>query len=229
MCYIKNMTDVSEMVFVDVDTQNDFCAPDGSLFMTSSRNDAFRRLTALAVEHGIPIVGSVDTHSYDAWEFASNSNVGPDGEDPRFPDHCVKGTVGWLKVEGTLPARSVFVAEADGKHSWTWLARELGAGRCQAVYMEKEVYSLFSNDTAGPLLRALRRKTMVVYGVATDYCVKAAALGLREHGYDVVVVSDAIAGVTPEGTAAAITEMKVAGCQFITEKELVDALATKAA
>jgi len=222
------------MVFVDVDTQNDFCAPDGSLFVTSSRNDAFRRLTALAIEKRIPIVGSVDTHSYDAWEFASNENTGPDGADPQFPDHCVKGTVGWLKIEGTLPARSVMIAEKEQEHviRLSVIAQALRDGSCQAVYFEKEVYSFFANSSAAHLLVHLvhaGRTTAVVYGMATDYCVKAAALGLRERGWDVVVVSDAIAGVTPEGTVAAITEMKVAGCQFITEQELLDALATKAA
>ena len=36
----------------------------------------------------------------------------------------------------------------------------------------------------------------IVYGVATDYCVKAAAVGLLERGYKVTVVQDAIAAVT---------------------------------
>ena len=66
------------------------------------------------------------------------------------------------------------------------------------------------------------RATFVVYGVATDYCVRAAALGLvdwaRERpqraGSRVVVASDAIAAVAAEGGAAAVDEMKRAGIAF---------------
>jgi len=35
--------------------------------------------------------------------------LGPSGEKPGFPDHCVKGTAGWLKVRGTLPPRFRFI------------------------------------------------------------------------------------------------------------------------
>ena len=203
----------SELVFVDVDTQNDFCAPDGSLFVTGSPNDAFRRLTALAVSRGIPIVGSVDTHDFDDVEFDT------------FPPHCVKGTTGWLKVAGTLPTNSLIVGTSGPA-----VAAELNSGAVAAVFFEKTTFDLFSNPRVDGLLSVLgSRRTAVVWGVATDYCVRAAALGLRKRGFKVAVVSDAIAGVTPEGTATAITEMKVAGCQFITEAELVDALASEAA
>ena len=92
-------------VFVDVDVQNDFCEPSGALFVKGSPNETFRALTRFAVERGVPILGSVDSHAWDAWEFASNDRRGPDGEKPGFPDHCVKGTHGWLKVAGTLPPR----------------------------------------------------------------------------------------------------------------------------
>ena len=96
-------------IFVDVDVRNDFCEPDGALYVKGSPNETFRALTRFAVEGRIPIVGSVDSHAWDAWEFASSATRGPGGEKPGFPDHCVKGTPGWLKVSGTLPPRFRFV------------------------------------------------------------------------------------------------------------------------
>jgi len=212
-----------ERVFVDVDVQRDFCEPTGALFVKGSPNEVYRALTRHAVAAGIPIVGSVDSHAWDAWEFAGNDRRSPSGEKPGFPDHCVKGTPGWLKVEGTLPARFRFVpnvAEAPIEP----IVAELSSGATQGVYFEKEVYSLFANPLAERFLTALTQGAapeMVVYGVATDYCVKAAALGLASRGYRTAVLTDAIAGITLEGTAAALEEMKAAGVHLTTAASLL--------
>jgi nicotinamidase/pyrazinamidase len=214
-----------ERIFVDVDVQHDFCDEHGALFVPGSPNERFRALTRFAVERKIPILGSVDSHAWDAWEFASNDRRGPNGEKPNFPDHCVKGTPGWLKVPGTLPPRFRFlpnVAEAD----FAPVVGEIVRGDTQGVYFEKEVYSLFANPLAERFLAALAAQAggapeLVVYGVATDYCVKAAALGLRERGYRTTVLTDAIAGITPEGTRAALEQMAQAGARLTTSGEIL--------
>lgn len=210
-------------VFVDVDIQNDFCLPEGALSVPGSPNDLYRRLVALADDQNIPILGSVDSHAFDAWEFASSHNRGPQGEDPRFPDHCVKGTSGWLKVEGTLPRRFRFVPNQPGADTAS-LARELTSGEAGGLYFEKEVYSLFANPNAEAVLRSLsegRELDLWVFGVATDYCVRAAALGLRERGYRTTVIEDGVRGITPEGTADAIRAMKETGVSFATSSTLL--------
>ncbi len=81
--------------------------------------------------------------------------------------------------------------------------REVASGATQGVYFEKEVYSLFANPLAEPFLKALfatfpEPPELFVYGVATDYCVKGAALGLRERGYATTLITDATAG-SPRG------------------------------
>ena len=208
-----------QRVFVDVDTQFDFCRADGALFVSGApaAMPACARLVARAVADGALLVGSVDSHAHDAWEFAGNGRVGPAGEDPRFPPHCVKGTMGWLKLPSTLPPRFYFVPVVPDPDA----AARIPAGT-QAVYFEKEVYSLFANPNAAPVLDALvptGPAEFVVFGVATDYCVRAAALGLQDWiaarparaGSRVVVVSDAIAAVTPAGDEAARRELAAAG------------------
>lgn len=210
-------------VLVDVDVQNDFCLVDGALSVPGSPNALYQKLVRLAVRDRVPIVGSVDSHAYDAWEFASNEHRGPNGEDPKFPDHCVKGTAGWLKVDGTLPRRFRFApCVANLPHDA--LAAELASGACEALYFEKEVYSLFANPSAARVLEELRSRLgalrFIVFGVATDYCVRAAALGLREHGYETVVLTDAIAGITEAGTRAALDAMREAGATLSTSAEV---------
>jgi nicotinamidase/pyrazinamidase len=66
----------------------------------------------------------------------------------------------------------------------------------------------------------------VVYGVAADYCVKAAVLGLRSRGCRVEVVEDAIAPVDPKTGDLALAEMRAAGAELVdTETVLSGALA----
>lgn len=229
-------------IFVDVDVQNDFCVPSGSLYVKGSPTDVMRRLVAYAVAHRIPILGSVDSHAWDAWEFASSGRAGPNGERPNFPDHCVKGTPGWLKVDGTLPPRFRFVpnvadalVDARGSGSPVGalspnpliapIVNEVIRGDTQGVYFEKEVYSLFVNPLAEPFVKALAAQfgeplSFVVFGVATDYCVRAAALGLAQRGHATTLVTDAIAGITEEGVARALEEMKRAGVKLATSSQV---------
>jgi nicotinamidase/pyrazinamidase len=213
-----------QTIFVDVDVQNDFCDPSGALYVNGSPNERFRALTAYAVAHKIPIVGSVDSHAWDAWEFASNDYQGPNGEAPNFADHCVKGTTGWLKLAGTLPTRFRFIPNVPDA-PLDKIVEELKQGATQAVYFEKEVYSLFVNPLAERFLQAFvgdATPEFIVYGVATDYCVKSAALGLVQRGYRTTLLTDAVAGITPEGTAAALVAMKAAGIKMATTSDIVD-------
>ncbi len=209
-------------VLVDVDIQNDFCEARGALVVPGSPNDRFRAIVAAAVAEGTPIVGSVDSHAFDAWEFASSGGRGPGGEEPNFPDHCVKGTWGWLKVAGTLPPRFRFVPNVPGVDTAPFVA-ELFEKRSNALYFEKEVYSLFANPNAEATLAALAQAAgepleLVVLGVATDYCVAAAALGLRERGYATTVLTDAIAGIAKDSADAALARMRAAGCTLATSE-----------
>ncbi|MDI1478798.1 isochorismatase family protein [Polyangium sp. y55x31] len=211
-------------IFVDVDVQNDFCVPSGSLYVKGAPTDVIRRLVAYAVAHRIPILGSVDSHAWDAWEFASAGRAGPNGERPNFPDHCVKGTPGWLKVVGTLPPRFRFVPNVASA-PLAPIVDEVIRGETQGVYFEKEVYSLFVNPLADPFVKALAAQfgeplSFVVFGVATDYCVRAAALGLAQRGYTTTLVTDAIAGITEAGVARAFEEMKSAGVKFAKSGEV---------
>jgi nicotinamidase/pyrazinamidase len=217
----------NKRIYVDVDTQHDFCEPTGALFVQGApaAMPVCRALIAKAIAEGAPIVGSVDSHAHDAWEFATNTNVGPNGEKPNFPPHCVKGTAGWLKVEGTLAERFVFVA-MDAE-------RPRVPPKTQAVYLEKEVYSLFANPNATRWLDTLTADgepvEFVIFGVATDYCVKAAAIDTlnwiktktnRLQNSTVLVVLDAIAPVVPAAGVTALDAMVKAGAKLVSSSEL---------
>lgn len=220
-------------VLIDVDTQHDFCHPDGALFVRGADRlaDSFRALVSRAVEKGTMVIGSVDSHAFDAWEFANAPRKGPNGESPNFPPHCVKGTHGWLKVPGTTAPRTRFIpnVRVDERE----LESLVTAHEPQGLLLEKEVYSLFANPNADAVLEKTlggAATRFVVFGVATDYCVRAAALGLIEwiaktqRSGEVWLVEDAVAAVDPHGGERAIAECVARSVRLVTTQQALEAL-----
>jgi len=191
------------VIGVDVDTQNDFAKIGGALFVPAEADVLPRiRVLSRSLRHRI---GNVDHHGPDAWEFSENG--GP------FPAHCLKGTFGAMKIDestitdqGTvLPTRFVPMAsegaamigeavKGNGARIYTpdmFVDEVLRKG--WAAMFEKEVYSLFSNENAYPMIRALveavggtRKAYFAVYGYCTGgFCVDAApseAIGTKRVG-----------------------------------------------
>ncbi len=175
------------LVFVDVDTQRDFLDPDGALFVAGS--GAIRanlaRLTRFARDRGIPILATACAHEPGDPEFAV------------FPPHCLVGTPGRDRVDETAwPGGPVF---APGGPIPGEIPPHLTIHKLQ--------YDVFSNPDAGRLVALYGRggPTFVVYGVATDYCVRCAVEGLRDRGHKVAVVVDAIRAVDPAAEADVLT------------------------
>lgn len=222
-------------IIVDVDSQRDFMLPDGSLFVPADPmvRMAIARVLQQAQRDGTPIVGSVDSHAHDAWEFQSNG--GP------FAPHCVKGSPGWLRVFHDIPKRTRFVPMQTvddavrnlvGENHKGGGNRELDATAVAAeaqdgvgVYFEKEVYSLFSNPAAAPVIDALANAmggpdvvSFDVIGYCTGgYCVDAAAKGLRERGYKVRVLAFATAPIGgAAGAQRSANELTQAGIEWVT-------------
>ena len=54
-----------------------------------------------------------------------------------------------------------------------------------------------------------------VVGIATDYCVRASALDAVEHGRQVRLLTDLVAGVAPESSEAALVELGHAGVELV--------------
>ncbi len=112
-----------------------------------------------------------------------------------FPPHCIKNTKGQEKIIPT---------------------------KIRETYFEKQHYDVFTVPEFEPFLKSSRVREAIVYGVATDYCVKAAVLGMQQRGIQTFVVEDAIKGVTPETTKSALEEMTKAGAKFVTTKQILE-------
>ena len=73
------------------------------------------------------------------------------------------------------------------------------------------------------ILKAAGIKKLVVYGLATDYCVKEAVLDACRSKYKTYLLTDACQAVNikPGDEALALNEMANAGAQFITTREVI--------
>lgn len=182
------------LVFVDVDTQRDFLDPNGTLFIDGS--EAIRpnlaRLTAFARDHQIPILATACAHESDDPEFAV------------FPPHCLLGTDGQTRVEETAWPGGYVVEPGSGA---------IPGAIPPHLTIQKRAYDVFSTPEADAIfqLYASNQPTFVVYGVATDYCVRCVVDGLIERGCKIALIVDAIRGVDATEEADELTRFARAG------------------
>jgi len=176
------------LVFVDVDTQRDFLEPDGALFIAGSGTirPNLARLTAFARDRGIPILATACAHGDDDPEFAV------------FPPHCRLGTPGQARVAETAWPGGPVIGPGD----------EPPAEVAPHLTIHKRAYDVFSVPAFEAVieLHGRDRPTFVIYGVATDYCVRCAVDGLLARDRPVAVVVDAVRAVEASAEADLLTD-----------------------
>lgn len=187
---------MSRALFI-VDVQNDFT--EGGALGVTGGDAVAAGITAHLAEHAGDyslVVASRD------WHDAEGSNGGHFSEHPDFVDswpvHCVAGTEG---------------ADYDSALDTSAITHHLYKGQ------GKPDYSLFqgvteAGETAAGLIRENGITDVDVVGIATDHCVRASALDAIDAGVRVRVLSDLVAGVAPESSAAALRELAAAGAEI---------------
>jgi nicotinamidase/pyrazinamidase len=196
-----------------IDIQNDFM-PFGALPVPDG-DHVVPVANTLASRFDL-VVATQDWHPADHASFAGSHSgrvpgdvVDLDGFDQvLWPDHCVQQTPG-ASFHSGLDVGPV-----------THVVRK---GSSVAI----DSYSGFFdnghiNDTGlGTYLEKRGVAEVWIAGLATDYCVKYTALDARELGLSVFVVEDGCRGVDlrPGDVAAAIDEMRAAGCSIVTSAQ----------
>jgi putative nicotinate phosphoribosyltransferase len=193
------MDTTGKRALIVVDVQNDF-VEGGSLGVTGGREVAGRISKHLAEHAGEYAVVAASRD----WHHGDDSNGGhfhEPGEEPNYtttwPVHCVQDETG-----------SEYAPELDTSAVTHHVTKGMGV----------PAYSAFEGigDGGERLLDVLRSAGVTavdVTGIATDYCVRATALDAREAGFDVRLLRDLHAGVAPESSAAALTELEAAGVE----------------
>jgi nicotinamidase/pyrazinamidase len=182
------------LAFLDVDTQNDFMLPTGRMYLNGAEKirPALRKLYAFARKARIPVVASVD--AYEA----------TDAKMKDWPVHCIRGTDGQRKLPETRLRKSVLLP-SDRKVEVPALRPGV------QIVIEKTHHDIFSNPSARSVVEQSDVEHWAVFGVATDYGIRLASLGLLKLGRKVAIVSDAVAGVSREASRQALAELRAAG------------------
>ncbi|WP_022836617.1 bifunctional nicotinamidase/pyrazinamidase [Salisaeta longa] len=191
-----------------VDVQNDFC-PGGALAVPNG--DAVVPVIndlAAAFDH---VVLTQDWHPAGHQSFASSHDGNEPydtitvdyGEQILWPDHCVQGTPG----AAFHPDLNVDAAELIIRKGFRPTIDSYSA--------------FYENDGTTPTgltgyLQTRGIDTLVVVGLAADFCVRWTAVDGRDEGFSVSVVEEATRGIDQDGSLdAAWGAMNDAGVQVI--------------
>jgi nicotinamidase/pyrazinamidase len=127
-----------------------------------------------------------------------------------WPDHCVQHTHGASLAAG-LDSRRI--------------ARVIFKG----LYRQVDSYSAFFDNAQRHCtglehwLRTRGVRSLVVVGLATDYCVKFSVLDARRLGFEVTVVLDGCRAVNvdPSDADHAVEQMRQAGARIVAHAEAI--------
>ena len=186
---------------VVVDLQNDFADRAGSLSVLGGEtivpliNEAVRD----AREAGALVVVTQDWHPESTPHFARDGGA--------WPVHCVGGTWGAeLHPSFEVPIDAPRVRKGSN-----------GEDGYSGFTMRDPTTEQETSTELESLLRTHGVESVVVCGLATDYCVKATALDAVRLGFAVSLLGDAVRAVNlaPEDGDRALTEMAEAGITLV--------------
>lgn len=186
-----------------------------ALFIVDVQND-FTERGALGVEGGDAVAERIsrylDHHADEYavivasrdWHHGDDDNGGHFSATPDFvsswPVHCVGGTYG---------------AAYDDVFDTSRITHHLKKGQGRPAYSLFEGVS-DAGETAASILDEHGIRDIDIVGIATDYCVRASALDAVAAQRRVRVLTDLIAGVHPDSSAAALREIEQAGATLTT-------------
>jgi nicotinamidase/pyrazinamidase len=188
----------------DVDAQKGFtplCPRELPVYGGETLADALNRQAGLARLR----VGSKDAHPVNAiWKAEEDkpqfSPVSGKSVDVRWNLHCVPGTKGHELIDGLPhPADYDFFVQKGVEpdlHPYGACYHDLGGRQSTGVIEYLKMNGI---------------RTVIVGGLATDYCVKTTALQLRSAGFEVVINLEACRGIAPDTVKSAIEEMLANG------------------
>lgn len=144
------------------------------------------------MDDGIPIIASMDWHPEDHMSFKENGGI--------WPRHCVQNTNGaeLVILNGFIGKFYQIFKGMDPKYdSYSAFKDDGGKGTGLLDY-------LLTNEITD----------LIIFGLATDYCVKATVLDAIKNHFNVEFVKNLSKGVAKETTHAAIEEMREAGAKI---------------
>jgi nicotinamidase/pyrazinamidase len=205
----QGMTERWGVIVTDI--QGDFTEwKKGSLAVPGSGESYVRSAEEVSKrlsDMGIPVFGTQDWHPPNHISFATShpgarpfETITINGRTQKlWPPHCVQGTENArILIDNNLFLAIVRKAQNPDVESYSAFQDERGART--------------EMDT---VLKINNVQKVLIYGIATDYCVRATSLDGMHSGYSITVVEDLCRGVSPETGAAALDEMRRVGIRVV--------------
>lgn len=194
-----------------VDLQGDFTELNSGALAVAGTDAQYiadvRKATRRFVEQGLPVYYTQDWHPADHVSFYTNNA----GTEPlavieingrpqvMWPPHCVQGTSGAeILITVKDPTRTVRKGTNPHLDSYSGFADDGGHKTKLATLLQKDGI-----------------EKLIIYGLATDYCIKATVLDALESGFQVELIFDLCRGVSPDTTEDAVREMQTQGARII--------------
>jgi nicotinamidase/pyrazinamidase len=185
----------SRAALIVVDVQNDFCE-DGALPVAGGHIVAADMAEYIEANRGRYdlVIATRDWHVAPEGHFAAPGQA-PDYNET-WPVHCMADSEG-AQLHPALAA--------------THFDHIINKGEHVAAYSGFEGRDAETGQGLADVLRDAGIEDVWVAGLATDHCVKATALDAIDTGFTTTLVPTLSAGVSAEGTAAAIEAVRSAG------------------
>ena len=156
-----------------VDFQNDFVAPNGALTFDNGKGDLKLIEKMTAFFHKLPktvfanAIVTFDTHNLKTYSKTPESKL--------FPAHCIEGTNGWkLAIPPSLLHNKI----------------------PNIQYLKKSTYDMWEGTIDVVDRKILdTTKNVVLCGVASDVCNKAALLGWLKKDVEITILEDLTRGI----------------------------------
>jgi nicotinamidase/pyrazinamidase len=204
-----------DTLFWDVDTQYDFMRPEGRLYVAGAEGtiDSVSETRRFAMENGYSIVASTDWHREGNEELSNK----PDFK-TTFPHHCMAGKPGSERVGylGKLPT-GIVPNEKMGDDE----LQKLIANEQFHIVIRKEELDVFSNPNTTRIMKMLKPKLVVIFGVALDLCVQQTIERLMKMGgIKLYLLKDAVKGLGIKEDRVMVEELKNQGVEIISVADL---------
>jgi nicotinamidase-related amidase len=127
--------------------------------------------------------------------------------------------VAWVSGLARSLEIPVVVTEEDPDTNGPTSARVLARLPAATTVLPKPIFAAGHNPPIRAALEATRRETVVIAGLETDVCVAHSAISLKESGYRVAAVTDALFS-PPAAHLHGLARLRAEGVQLLSAKEL---------
>jgi len=204
-----------DVLFWEVDMQYDFIMPGGKLPISGAETivSAVNRLRRYIFTNEYSLAGSMDCHKHGDEEISDN----PDFQ-KTFPFHCETNAPGAGRVgdigdepEIFIPKNAISDAELE----------EIAANEPLNVFFHKDHFDVFTNPNITRFMELMQPKQIIIFGVASDVCVRFAVDGLLNWGKaELTVVTDCIHGLGIVAEEDLFKEWEGSGVKLVTSEEI---------